>query len=253
LPRLWCRVDNSLSGEIDLLRAKNPKKALRRLIRYQRLYSQRALIAVSDGVAEDLRSGLGLRQVQIERIYNPFNITAIRARAREAVPLPDRPYVLHVGRFVRQKRHDVLLDAWSAVQTTHCLVLLTKYEPTLAQMIEQRGLGHRVVIAGFQSNPYAWMLHADLLVLSSDHEGLSNVIIESLIVGTPVVSTDCPSGPREILGDAFPDCLTPVGNAAALADAIRRGLMKPPDTTRANLARFGLVEAVTAHERLARI
>lgn len=253
LPRLWCRVDNTLSREIDLLRANNPRKARRRLRRYQRLYNRRALIAVSEGVAEDLRGGLGLNKAQIERIYNPFDIEAIRARAREAVPLPDVPYVLHVGRFVRQKRHDVLLDAWTGVETDHRLFLLTNHDAGLAGMIEERGLAHKVVVAGFQSNPYAWMAHADLLVLSSDHEGLPSVIIESLIVGTPVVSTDCPSGPREILGNSFPECLTPVGDADALTKAIRCALAKKPDTSCIDLARFGVAEVVAAHERLARL
>lgn len=252
LPRLWCRVDNTLSGEIELLKANKPGKARRRLKRYQRLYGRRDLIAVSDGVVHDLHHALGLTQARIERIYNPFDIAAIRVRAREAVQIPDGPYVLHVGRFVPQKRHDVLLDAWAAVETSHRLFLLTNPDPGLSQMIEQRGLNDRVVVAGFQSNPYAWMAHADLLVLSSDHEGLPSVLIESLIVGTPVVSTDCPSGPREILGRALSDCLTPVADAGALARTIQRALTHRPDIARVNLTRFSVNDVVAAHERLAR-
>lgn len=251
LPRLWCRVDDSLSVEIELLRARSPRKADRRLARYRRLYSACPLIAVSDGVVDDLRAALGLEQARIERIYNPFGLAAIRARASEPLALPQDPYVIHVGRFAKQKRHDVLLDAWARVDAPHRLVLLTHDAPELVEMIATRGLGQRVMVAGFQSNPYAWVAGADLLVLSSDHEGLPSVIIEALAVGTPVVSTDCRSGPREILGRVFPECLVPVGDPAALAQAIQRALADPPDATRIALSPYATETVIAAYERLA--
>jgi glycosyltransferase involved in cell wall biosynthesis len=250
LPRLWCRIDNTLSVEIERLRADNPRKANRRLERYRRLYRTCPLIAVSDGVADDLRVALGLKDSRIERIYNPFDFSAIRARASEFTSLPDGPYVIHVGRFVPQKRHDVLLDAWLRVRAPHRLILLTHPDADLNKMIEARGLAHRVIVAGFQSNPYAWIAGADLLVLSSDHEGLPGVIIEALAVGTPVVSTDCPSGPREILSLAFPECLVPSGDAAALAHAIDIALSHRPDVTLADLSPFAIEKVVADYERL---
>jgi glycosyltransferase involved in cell wall biosynthesis len=118
-------------------------------------------------------------------------------------------------------------------------------------MIEARGLGQRVTVAGFQPNPYPWIAGADLLVLCSDHEGLPNVIIEALAVGTPVVSTDCPSGPREILGDALAQCLVQVGDMAALAHAISAALVDPPDISGIDLARFDSQTVSAAYERLA--
>ena len=251
LPRHWCRIANTLSAEIDLLRSRNAAKARRRRRRYRRLYGSRALIAVSDGVAQDLRGPLGLARARIERIYNPFDFTAIRSAASEPAPLPAGPYVIHVGRFAAQKRHDLLLDAWARLDLRHRLVLLTPPDERLSAMIEARGLAQRVMVAGFQSNPYPWMAGADLLVLCSDHEGLPNVIIEALAVGTPVVSTDCPSGPREILGKAFPECLVPVGDAVALSQAINRALDHPPDPARADLAPYDIATVVSAYERLA--
>jgi hypothetical protein len=89
---------------------------------------------------------------------------------------------------------------------------------------------------GFQ-NPYPWIAGA-ALVLCSDHEGMPNVLVEALACGTPVVATDCPSGPRELLGRDAPDWLVPTGDAAALADAIGRGLASPGDAARVDLSRF---------------
>ncbi|MEW6331575.1 MAG: glycosyltransferase [Pseudomonadota bacterium] len=251
LPRHWCRIADTLSTEIARLRRSSPRKAARRLRRYHKLYDHRRLIAVSDGVADDLRGPLGIRGARIERVYNPFDLAVIRARATEPAALPPRPYVIHIGRFSRQKRHDVLLDAWARLDVPHRLVLLVAPDPQLSDMISKRGLDQRVTIAGFQANPYPWIAAADLLVLSSDHEGLPNVIIEALALGTPVVSTDCPAGPREILGERFADFLVPVGDAAALAGAMARALVEPPDMSQVDLARFDAPTVWAAYERLA--
>jgi glycosyltransferase involved in cell wall biosynthesis len=251
LPRHWCRIANTLSVEVDRLRQSGPAKAKRRLARYRRIYASRPLIAVSEGVAQDLRELIGLARAPIERIYNPFDLAAIRARALEPATLPSAPYVVHVGRFASQKRHDLLLDAWMRLNAPHQLVLLTAPDSRLTAMIAARGLGQRVTVAGFQPNPYPWIAGADLLVLCSDHEGLPNVIIEALAVGTPVVSTDCPSGPREILGGALPQCLVPVGDALALAHGISAALVDPPDVTGVDLARFDSQTVSVAYERLA--
>ena len=250
LPRHWCRIANTLSGEVARLAAAQPAKASRRLTRYRRLYGKRPLIAVSKGVAHDLRQAIGV-EGPIETIPNSFDFEAMRQAAAGAIPEPPaRPYVVHVGRFSAQKRHDLLLDAWAKVATGHLLVLLCAPDPRLQDMIHSRGLGDRVFVAGFQANPYPWIAGADLLVLCSDHEGLPNVLIEALACGTPVVSTDCPSGPREILA-AFPQCLVPCGDAAALAQAISANLAAPIDPAQADLSMYEMTRVVAAYERLA--
>jgi glycosyltransferase involved in cell wall biosynthesis len=250
LPRHWCRIANTLSSEVVKLAANHPYKARRRLARYRRLYGRRPLIAVSIGVAKDLQHSIGV-DGPIEIIPNPFDFEAMRQAAVIATPeLPNRPYVVHVGRFAAQKRHDLLLDAWSRVGSDHLLVLLCAPDPHLQAMIDSRGLADRVFVAGFQLNPYPWIAGADLLVLCSDHEGLPNVLIEALACSTPVVSTDCPSGPREILA-AFPECLVPCGNAATLAKAISDNLAGPIDPDRADLSSYAMSNVVAAYERLA--
>ena len=250
LPRHWCRIANTLSSEVVKLAADHPAKARRRLARYRRLYGTRPLIAVSIGVANDLRREIGA-DGPIETIPNAFDFEAMRHAAVIATPeLPARPYVVHVGRFAPQKRHDLLLDAWTRVAADHLLVLLCAPDPKLQAMIASRGLADRVLIAGFQLNPYPWIAGADLLVLCSDHEGLPNVLIEALACGTPTVSTDCPSGPREIL-TAFPQCLVPCGDVAALAKAISDNLATPIDPGKADLSMFEMSSVVAAYERLA--
>lgn len=249
LPRCWHRIANTLSAEIARLA---PHKAKRRRERYRRIYGHANLIAVSQGVADDLRNGLGLADANIERIYNPFDLDAIRALAE--APAPDRPrepYMIHVGRFAAQKRHDLLLDAWEQLQPPEKLVLLAHPDPALDALIRARGLTDRVIVAGFQQNPYPWIKGARLLVLCSDHEGMPNVLVEALACGTPVVSTDCPSGPREILTGSLARWLVPCGDAARLAQAMDAALREPPSLADARLERFDAQHTVRAIEALA--
>jgi glycosyltransferase involved in cell wall biosynthesis len=250
-PVHWCRIANTLSAEVARLAQRDPEKSARRIGRYRRMYGGRPLIAVSDGVGEDLRAGIGIANSRVEVIPNPFDFAAIRALARAPAALPQRPYVIHVGRFTGQKRHDLLLDAFTRMGGAHRLVLLAEDAPALRAMIEARGLAGRVEVAGFQHNPFPWIAAADLLVLCSDHEGLPNVIIEALALGVPVVSTDCPSGPREILGKDLPGSLVPMGDAAALAAAMARALAERPDVSRVDLARYAKERVVRAYEQLA--
>lgn len=243
----WCRIANTLSQE--LLRLPQ-RRAARRLARYKALYGKSPLIAVSEGVARDMR-GLGATST-IEVIGNPFDAESIREQAAQPLPMSvDGPFVLHVGRFVAQKRHDLLLDAWQGVGGAHRLVLLCDPHPGLEAMIRERHLKDRVLIAGFQPNPYAWMAAADLLVLCSDHEGLPNVLVESLMCGTPVVSTDCPSGPSEILGGWAEDALVPCGDSMALCAAITHGLKVRHDLSMAGLERYQPPRTVASYARLA--
>jgi glycosyltransferase involved in cell wall biosynthesis len=252
LPRHWCRIANTLSSEVAKLATDHPSKARRRLARYRHLYGRRPLIAVSTGVANDLRNGIGV-DGPIEIIPNPFDFAAIRQAAAITSPgLPTRPYVVHVGRFVPQKRHDLLLDAWVRIHDDRLLVLLCAPDPRLQAMIHNRGLDDRVFVAGFHANPYPWIDGADLLVLCSDHEGLPNVLIEALVCRTPVVSTDCPSGPREILA-ACPQCLVPCGDISALAQAISDNLVTPIDPAVVDLSMFDKNNVITAYERLAHL
>jgi glycosyltransferase involved in cell wall biosynthesis len=249
LPNVWYRIANTLSAEIERLA---PAKRARRLSRYRRLYEGRNLVAVSDGVAADLRGTLDLARARIVRIYGGFDLAALRAAAGQPEPdLPREPFVLHAGRFMPQKRHDLLLDAWVAARLPHRLVLLTQPSSGLESLISSRGLKDRVLVAGFRPNPYPWMRAAELLVLCSDREGMPNVLVEALACGTRVVSTDCPAGPREVLRGELARWLVPCGDAGALARAMRAALEAPRPGPDAVPAEFTVDHMARAYEALA--
>jgi glycosyltransferase involved in cell wall biosynthesis len=253
LPNLWCRITNTLSAEIRQLAGSSPRKAARRLERYRRLYEGRNLVAVSDGVADDLRQTLGLQRARVVRIYNGYDVEAIRAASHEAeADLPSEPFVLHVGRFMPQKRHDLLFEAFRRARLPHKLLLLAEPSPGLDQLIAEKQLDKQVMVAGFRRNPYPWMRAAELLVLSSDREGMPNVLVEALACGTRVVSTDCPSGPREVLRGAQARWLVPCGDAPALAEAMRAALREPRPGADAVPAEFSEERMAAAYEALTR-
>ena len=145
---------------------------------------------------------------------------------------PTHPVVLGVGRLTLQKNFLLLIDAFAILRRSHDARLVILGEgperPTLEARIREYGLDDAVALPGFLKNPYACMAHAAVLALSSDFEGLPTVLIESLALGTPVVATDCKSGPREILKNGALGELVPMGDARALAQAIARTLTTPP-------------------------
>ena len=249
LPRVWFRIANTLSSEIAGL---SSRKAKRRRRRYRKLYEGANIIAVSQGVADDLRNNLGLARARIETVYNPFDVENMRALSQQHEPdVPADPYVLHVGRFAKQKRHDVLLDAYKASGIPHRLVLLTQPHPALSAMIASRGLEERVTVAGFRDNPYPWYANAAALVLTSDFEGMPNVLVEALACGTPVVSTDCPSGPREVLTGAMSRFLVPPGDTGAIATRLRELVQSRPSIDPDVIAPFRHDKVLAAIESLA--
>ncbi|MBI4755346.1 MAG: glycosyltransferase, partial [Betaproteobacteria bacterium] len=218
LPNTWFRIANTLSAEVDMLALRDRRRAARRQAKYRRLYDGRNLVAVSAGVERDLRGALGLARARIATIPNGFDLAAIAAAAGAPEPdLPREPFILHVGRFMPQKRHELLFEAYARAALPHRLVLLTRPAAELDALIARYGLGARVTVAGFRPNPYPWMRAAELLVLCSQREGMPNVLVEALACGTRVVSTDCPSGPREVLAGPLARWLVPCDDAAALA------------------------------------
>jgi len=253
LPNVWFRIANTLSSEIEKLLENKSSKAHRRFKRYQRLYNGEQLIAVAESVADDLREQLKLQSAKILTIYNYFDFTAIRQKA--ALPdndIPKTPYVIHVGRFNRQKRHDLLFSAWCKLQSSHKLVLLTAKSKALSQMIEEFGLTDQVIVTGFKSNPYPWIKQAERLVLCSDHEGLSNVLIEALILGTQVISTNCPSGSQEILMDHLRCSLIPMNDVNALVHALRTPPEKKLTIPDGFNEKFSSATVINQYEALAR-
>ncbi len=164
-------------------------------------------------------------------IYNAKDPARLRALAAEqpADVAAAAPFVLAVERLAEPKDIPTLLEAFALLRRRHGhrdlqLRIIGKgpYEEALRQQAQQMGLHDGVVFMGFVANPYPWMAACRLLAFSSKAEGLPTVLIEGLLLDVPIVSTDCPTGPHEILADGQAGLLTPVGDAQAMAQAMHR-------------------------------
>lgn len=194
------------------------------------------IVAVSHGVAGDMSRSLKLPLEKIKVIYNPVITLELLQKSKESVTHPwfvskEMPIILGVGRLTQQKDFTTLIKSFALVrkQKVCRLVILGDGEQKLQleSLIEQLGLQNDVSLPGLTDNPYAYMAQSDVFAVSSAWEGLVTVLIEALAVGTPVVSTDCLSGPREILQDGRLGPLVPVGDAIALAESILKVLSQP--------------------------
>jgi glycosyltransferase involved in cell wall biosynthesis len=204
--------------------------------------SGRDVITVSRGLENEIVETGRITPRTIRTILNPYDFDQIRSSAEEKISgIPDEPYLLHVGRFARQKRHDILFAALRDVDPAYKLVLLCKQRDKVLRCAAKYGVTDRIIAPGFEPNPYPWMKRARLTVLSSDFEGFVNVIVESMICGTPAVSTRCPHSPDEILTGPLARWLVPRRDPAALAARINEALISKIDVTDAPI--LGLVAA----------
>ncbi|MEM9145169.1 MAG: glycosyltransferase [Pseudomonadota bacterium] len=200
-----------------------------------------ALCSVSDGVSRDLSAALGLPRDRVRTIYNPVITADLGARMAEPAPHPwlerprqGSPIIVTAGRLTEQKDHAMLLRAFAQVLTARPARLVIFGDGELRSALEalatDLGIAASLAMPGFTGRPHAAFARADLFVLSSAWEGLPNALIEAMACGAPVVSTDCPSGPDEILESGALGPLVPIGDAGALCRAILDRLAGPVDT-----------------------
>jgi glycosyltransferase involved in cell wall biosynthesis len=193
------------------------------------------VVACSDGVADSLTSVIGLDKSKIVVVYNPVVSEKVLQLSREIVRddffQKDGKKLVAVGRLTAQKDFFTLLKAFAEVRKVENVYLVILGEGELRLELEEYcaklNLGDYVFMPGFVDNPYAWMASADLFVLSSAWEGLPTVLIEAMACGVNVVSTDCPSGPSEILQQQKWGALVPVGDYKAMSAAIVNSLGEP--------------------------
>ena len=192
-----------------------------------------AIVGVSEGVADDLSRVTGIPRRSIRVIYNPVVSFDLVARSAEKASHPwlsngSTPVIVGMGRLTRQKDFETLIRAFAKVRKLipSKLIILGEGEdrPLLEKLLGDLAIHEHVDLHGFAANPYPILARASLFVLSSRWEGLPWVLIEALACGTKVVSTDCPSGPREILADGAFGQLCPVGDVAAMASAMINAL-----------------------------
>lgn len=208
-----------------------------------------AVVAVSQDAANDLTDSVGLSPSKIRMIYNPVISPALLEQAGQAIAHPwfapgQPPVILAAGRLSEQKDFLTLIRAFAKIreQCQARLVILGEGpdRSLLEAAILEHGLTERVEMPGFTANPYAYMKQAAVYVLSSRWEGLPTVLIEAMACGTPVISTDCPSGPREILQAGLLGVLVPVGDSDAMASAILQTLEEVANGTRSSAPLSGL-------------
>lgn len=239
------------------------------LVRSRALYHKaNAVVAVSKGVAEEAARVLGFAPDQIVTIYNSVPLAAIATAATDPVEHPwfaeDKiPVVLTVGRAMRQKDHLTLVRALAFLRRSIKARLAILCDPsgwgTQSNIEKTKALAtsldliQHIVYLDFDENPFRYMARAKVVALSSRYEGFPNVLLEAMACGTPVVSTDAPYGPAEILEDGRWGPLVPVGDAVALAKAlagILSGQRVPAKDLLARATMFSPEKMLDAHENL---
>ncbi|MBP1746219.1 MAG: glycosyl transferase [Deltaproteobacteria bacterium] len=186
------------------------------------------IIAVSEGVKTDLVEEFNIPPHNIEVIYNPIELNRIielsndpveHAFFREGIPV-----ILSAGRLVPQKGFDILLKAFrNVIREMDARLIILGEGPereSLSRLVDNLAITEKVSFLGFQDNPYKFISKADVFVLPSRYEGLPMVILEAMACGAPIVSTDCKSGPGEILQNGRHGVLIPPEDVNALSTAI---------------------------------
>ena len=195
-------------------------------------------IAVSGGIAQDLTENYGVPAKKISVIPNPIDGDFIRARGAEPVDVEyPRPLIVGMGRLVPNKNFSLLIDAYARCGRKGTLLIMGDgpLREDLEAQVRQLGLEDQVLLPGFQANPFSAIAAADCYVLPSNGEGFPNGLVEAMILGTPVISTNCHSGPAEILDDrpyfevtGVTHCkyglLVPTNDPVSLADALALAL-----------------------------
>ena len=230
-PRILLSVHSAYRAMLDVQRPFT-RVALRLATRLLYPRADR-LVAVSGGASEELREGLGLRAGAVETIYNPVlrddYAEAMNGDAAKLPPLAaDEKLIVTVGRLTQAKDQSTLIRAFALTAGRRPVKLALVGEGEMRGRLEalarDLGVADRVQFTGHVDNPYPYLRAADLFVLSSVREGFGNVLVEAMAAGTPVVSADCPHGPREILEDGRWGRLVPPRDPEALAAAIEETL-----------------------------
>jgi glycosyltransferase involved in cell wall biosynthesis len=234
--RLLMRLGTNLTAA---LAHKSPwRMALRRLpirLLYPRIDH---IIAVSEGVRQDTLTVSGVDPNRVSVVRNPVITPQLMQAANASAPHPwltdpHIPVILGAGRLTLQKDFQTLVQAFAMVRAVRpCRLIILgegRQKELLLNQASSLGIDADMALPGFTPNPYVYMRHAKLFVLSSRWEGSPNVLTEAMALGVPVVSTDCPSGPSEILAQGRIAPLVPVGDQQALAQAMISVLDQPPE------------------------
>jgi glycosyltransferase involved in cell wall biosynthesis len=241
-PKWICRQDNNPINEMDRF----PNNAWLRGGVGALARRARADADARVAVASDLAATMGGRAPP-RVIHNPTDIDHILAQADKPVEAPDGDFIVAAGRLIRQKGFDLLIRAFAASERARGLKLVILGEGPLRESLlaeaARLGVADRVLLPGFQANPWAWFARARLFVLSSRWEGFGNVVAEAMACGAPTLVTDCDFGPREQVGHGVTGWVTACGDVEALTRDIDHLLANP-----GLAARLGAAAAIRARD-----
>lgn len=231
---------------------------LKHYYKFKSVYDNRNIVTVAKALEDDIVNKMKIKPKTITTIYNPFDFEYIRIKANEYQPFLKEPYIIYVAKFENRKNQKLLVKAYKKANIDLPLVLMgktytesdEKYFKELKQLIKDLELKDKVIFPGFQKNPYPWIKNAKLFVMSSNSEGLPLVLVESLILNTPVVSTDCPTGPSEVLVGDLKQFLSPVGDVNKLAVNIKKALTHYPKFNNEILQKFDINYSINQYLNL---
>jgi glycosyltransferase involved in cell wall biosynthesis len=231
-------------------------KRLRRGRRLRQLLDGRHVHVVSSGLAGELVDDFGVRPASLTVIGNPFDVDAIRGQASHATPESEAqtlPFVVGVGELNTRKDFGTLIRAFASSGLDGELVLVGQgeQEAALRHLASALGLRERVRLVPFHPNHFALVRKARALALTSRSEGFGNVLIEALILGVPAISTDCPHGPRDILGEIAPRAIVPLGDVALYAKRLREIVEHPYAIPEPAVRRYDIDHVVDLYLALA--
>ncbi|TDT51707.1 glycosyltransferase involved in cell wall biosynthesis [Enterobacter sp. AG5470] len=239
--KVWFCIHGMFSFSYLLHRRGLSRWFKQKKIRYT--YENRNVIAVSNAVLQDISETMAIPLRRGAVIHNPFDISAIQRLSEEPFELQGQDYIIHVGRFHENKRHDRLLRAYAQSKIDAPLVMMGNGSDAKIQQLEalarKLGIEDKTLFRGFVSNPYPWIKGARLLALSSDCEGFGNVLVEAIICNTPPVSTNCPGGPAEILTGPLSRGLADMSDAG-LAKTLADIYTNPPSINGDTIASYGI-------------
>ena len=218
-----------------------------------------AVVAVSQGVKHCLVERYKIDNSNVQVIYNPIDLNYIKEKSKEPTRHPwlktvTTPVLVSVGRLAKEKRHSTLLHSISEINksTSVRLIIIGDGEERhgIQKLVDSLNINDKVDIIGFRENPYSYMAESNGLVLSSTREGFSNVLLEALALNTPVVSTDCPSGPSEILEEGKWGQLVPMEDINAMSEAIIKMITDGNSNTVHRAQEFSVDKIATKYQTL---
>ncbi len=253
-PNWICRYTNSISKSV-----KGPITWWTQLV----LKQPSSVLGVSDGVCGEIVKKLKCPQDKVKLFNNSINLQRVQVLAAKPLPITKKTDVftiINVGSFHSKKNHTLLLKTLSNFKGKPVELWLVGGGPkkkSLKELAHNLGIDNQIQWIGIQENPFPYMKHADCFVLSSNYEGLPSVVVESILCGLPVISTRCKFGPEELIEDGENGFLVPVGDQAALTNAIEtviedRGKLEQMKRSclRQDLSRFDEGNIYNSYEKL---